>query len=685
MIAKKSQLSVMAVAVLAIVAVVAVALFAAGGARAENVTTNALPYESGNGQPPQQTTPEPTPQTQPEACSTDPAHAKTGGAFALFDVYWDADDQNLAINPCPPAVDHIVVRRRPTSPPIVVGTSRTASDINIGSTIIHMPSDFRLEVVEKNGPRDGEDGTYAVAKTSRLYQAYSADDPNKFVWLLPEWGPETPDEEELFHIGFSAGLLRPADWEGNIRWNFELVRQPGIAPADRGVVLVTEDPTFQNIDWDSRHPDEQLVDVPPGQYEHRSWAFTEPGTYVLRVHARGTRADIPDKTESSDIGHYTFHVGSLADLNVAVSADNEAPEAGGVVTYTVNAANAGPDTAPHGEVTVSLPEGLTYNPVDTLVNTAAPADGAVTLSDDGRTLTWEVGQMAKDYSSTLSFKANVGADTADQTLQVTANIVAREEIGSSTVAQLDPRDRDDSSTATVTPTGTPNGAPLFNLQWSVEENAMAGTVVGRIKVVDPESDPLEYDFASDGRENFVAVRTADGVEVRVSALARLDHEAGPQSYNLVLAVTDNKGPAGNPDPTTDHTIGLMITVTDVVDEASDLAFSVDPTEQVIGGTVTFTLDTLAPLPEGASEDTVHITGPNPGESHTVNNATFPVTWELTGSPPPGSWEYNASLSFDLKDGKRVRYSADSITVTWSDTPADSGTGDTGSDTGGNNQ
>ena len=680
---KTTQISVITVAALAIVALLAV-FWAVSGAQAENVTTNTLPYESGNGHPPQQTTPEPppepTPQAQPEACAANPAHAITSGRFALFDVYWDSETQTLNNNPCPPAVDHIVeIRQTRRGPiPVVVGTSRQASKINIDSTIIHMPTDFRLRVVEAKGPMDGQDGTYAVPKGSRLLEAYPASDTDKFVWLLPEWEPETPDpdEEELFHIGFSAALLRPADWEGDIRWNFETLREPDVAPEDRGVVLVTGDPTFRRIDWDSGDPDTQLVTVSPGEYEHRSWAFTKPGTYVLRVHARGKPATghslgTRDKSVSSDISHYTFHVGSLADLSVAVSADNAAPEAGGVVTYTVQAANAGPDTAPHGEVTLSLPEGLTYDPVDTLVNGAAPADNAVSISDDGHTLSWQVGEMANDFSATLSFKARVGGDTRGQSLDVTANIVARETIGSSEVLQLDPRDGDNRSTFTIISIGTVNRAPLFNLQWSVREDATAaapgipGALVGRIKAVDPEGDTLFYNLTGEGKENFDPMATDDGVEIRLSAQARLDYEVGPRSYNLLLGVTDAKSETGGVDATTDDTIGIMIAVTNVVDANSDLAFSVDPAELAIGETATFTLDIMGELPDGASNVTVHITGPVPTESYTATNVTsFPVTWALVGSGDPGSREYNASLRMNVPDKSRVHFSAGPVTVNW---------------------
>ena len=680
----------MGVAALAIVALIAVALFAAGGAQAENATTTALPYESGIGggggavhpqggggtTPPTEPTPTPTPEptpAMPEACADPPIHAVTGGAFALFDVYWDADDRNLVNNPCPPAVAHRT-ETKDDGTIIEVGTDRKPSEINIERTVIHMPEGLKLRVV-KPGEKRGDD-TLVVQERSRLYQAYPKDATERYVWLLPEWEPETPGEVELLHIGFSAALLRPADWVGDIRWNFETLREPDVAPGDRGVILVTGDPTFRTIDWDSGNPDFQLVTVTPGEYEHRSWAFTKPGTYVLRVHARGTPREghslgTVNESEASDISHYTFHVGSLADLNVAVSADNAAPEAGGVVTYTVQAANAGPDTAPHGEVTLSLPEGLTYDPVDTLVNGAAPADNAVSISDDGHTLSWQVGEMANDFSATLSFKARVGGDTRGQSLDVTANIVARETIGSSEVLQLDPRDGDNRSTFTIISIGTVNRAPLFNLQWSVREDATAaapgipGALVGRIKAVDPEGDTLFYNLTGEGKENFDPMATDDGVEIRLSAQARLDYEVGPRSYNLLLGVTDAKSETGGVDATTDDTIGIMIAVTNVVDANSDLAFSVDPAELAIGETATFTLDIMGELPDGASNVTVHITGPVPTESYTATNVTsFPVTWALVGSGDPGSREYNASLRMNVPDKSRVHFSAGPVTVNW---------------------
>ena len=690
-----TQFSVMAVVgALAVVALFAVAFFAANGAQAENVTTNSMSYESGNGdgdpakpqirrtRPAKDATPTPTPvplSRVREACSIPPAHAITGGAHALFEVYWDTDDQNLVNNPCPPKVGHIIETvEGPDGTPVprVVGTSRADSDVNIGSTVIHMPDGLRLRVVEQaEGQPGGENrgaGTYAVPKNSRLFQAYDDDDTDKFVWLLPEWEPETPEDEaneedELIHIGFSAALLRPADWDGEIKWNYETLREPEVAPGDRGVVLVTADPTFRVNDWDSGNPDVRLVSATPGEYEHRSWAFTKPGTYVLRVHARGTprvgnSLGIENESVTSDISHYTFHAGSLADLNVAVSADNAAPQAGGVVTYTVNAGNAGPDTAPHGEVTVSLPEGLTYNPADTVVNGVSPNDDPVSLSDDGRTLTWQVGEMAEGYSATLSFKADVGGDTEGQSLEVTANIVAREEIGSSTVLQLDPRDGDNTSTVTIVITIPVNRPPSLIPQWSVEENATAGTVVARFKAVDPDGNKLFYDLSGEGASDFSVAIVGGGAQITVPTDDSIDYET-MASYNLLLTVKDKKDASGNADDATDDTIGIMIEVTDVVDEASDLAFSVDPAEQAIGQKVKFTLDILAPLPEGASNVTVHINGPNEGESHTVPNPTFPVVWELTGSGDPGIRVYNASLSYTL-DNDRVHVSAAAVQVTW---------------------
>ena len=208
MLHKTTQLSVMAMAALAIVAVVAVALFAAGGAQAENVTTNALPYESSNGgnnavQP--QDEDEPVPPATPEACAEDPDEVFSEGHLALFDVYWDPDDLKLVNNPCPPFADHDVT-------PMV----RTPTDFNVlNGTVVHIPHRDQFKIVSKI-PEGGNPSEYFVVHgRSPLLDAYQGQSGDKIAWIVAEWPDDVPNRttgDPDFHFGFSAGLLHPENW-----------------------------------------------------------------------------------------------------------------------------------------------------------------------------------------------------------------------------------------------------------------------------------------------------------------------------------------------------------------------------------------------------------------------------------------------------------------------------------------
>ena len=73
----------------------------------------------------------------PEPCSDSPARVVSSGHYAIFDVYWDSDDENLVTNPCPPKIiveahEELDEDNEPTGNTTYTHT-RAASDINIGS------------------------------------------------------------------------------------------------------------------------------------------------------------------------------------------------------------------------------------------------------------------------------------------------------------------------------------------------------------------------------------------------------------------------------------------------------------------------------------------------------------------------------------------------------------------------
>ena len=287
-------------------------------------------------------------QTTPEACDPDPvdevASSMVDGSqkhLALFDAYWDYDDdaddpdsKTLINNPCPPMVVH-------TEEDEETVTTRNPSDIDIGHTIIHIPSS-ELQ-------REAEGNTRAVLSFKRTVTASGSGDydgtrydflrplqddgtraDSADVWVVPsceeeeERGPHDPGPTALdppLCLGFSAGLLQPGDWNGDIQYEFEAIREPGHATTGYGDFFVfhVENGT-PNILWRTDEPDTNAYGITPGTYDHAYWAFTEPGTYVFHVQVKGHPNPAPSggdplieaETVTSVVRRYTFHVGDLA-------------------------------------------------------------------------------------------------------------------------------------------------------------------------------------------------------------------------------------------------------------------------------------------------------------------------------------------------------------------------------------
>ena len=99
----------------------------------------------------------------------------------------------------------------------------------------------------------------------------------------------------------------------------------------------------------------------------------------------------------------------------------------------------------------------------------------------------------------------------------------------------------------------------------IAENTATNTNIGEsIAASDPESDGLTYSLAGIDAASF-DVGPLTG-QIKTEDL--LDHESpsdvgGDNVYELTLEVTDGRDADGNADTAVDHTIALIITVTDV--------------------------------------------------------------------------------------------------------------------------
>ena len=293
-------------------------------------------------------------QTTPEACNPTPvdevASSMVNGSqkhLALFDVYWDYDDdandpdsKTLINNPCPPLVVHHPGEDDGFGNVTPETTTRDPSDIDIGHTIIHIPSSElqreaegdtsavlsfkRTVTADGTGDYDGADYAFLRPLQKDGTRADSAE-----VWVVPsceeeeERGPHDPGPTALdppLCLGFSAGLLQAGDWNGDIQYEFEAIREPGHATTGYGDFFVFHVENGEpEIKWRTDEADTNAYHITPGTYDHAYWAFTEPGTYVFHVQVKGrpnrNRTGGPlikATTVTSEVRRYTFHVGDLA-------------------------------------------------------------------------------------------------------------------------------------------------------------------------------------------------------------------------------------------------------------------------------------------------------------------------------------------------------------------------------------
>ena len=633
---KPMQLSVMAVAVLAVFAVAAVMLLS-GGNPAQATTAATLAPDSGAYVAPEQgggdtpgggdnppgggdnppgggdtpgggeptPTPTPTPvQGTPEPCSPTPNHVMNSGHLAMFEAYWDADEETLVNNPCPPTLRHI-----PPTPPATEEThERTATGANIGSTIFHVSSDYKGTLVaatdEDGNPVATNEGAkrWSLRDYPFLGEGGSAGDP---IWVMTECPEDRAPAAGQLCLGFSAGLLHPYYWDGDLQYEFEFEDEPeSISVPDRGDVFVfyphDEAPESERgkATWKTTNADTNELLVTPGDYTHRMWAFTEPGTYRLQVHAKGrpttalqsqmTRTDRNDlETITSEVSTYTLHVGLLADLGVEVEAPDTAVNPNQDVTIEITANNGDAeehDTATNTKVDISLPDGLTYK-------SHAPATATYTRGDDGAPDVWTVGDLEPGDVRILTITATVAAGTRGTEQKAKATIYATESFGTSEVVELDPFLDNNMAMDTVTVSSVPNSSAIFRVTRSVPELSETGYTVGSpVAAYDADGDTLKYWLTGTGHENFVV----DGSgQITVSMCGDLDHETTP-SYDLKLNASDMKDADSNPDPSmnAEHYIGVHVQVTDTREYTNTTQIAVQQSPGLgalsLGQTVTFT-------------------------------------------------------------------------------------------------
>ena len=687
---RRTQLSVVAVAALAIVALAAVMLLA-GGAPARADTVASTP----GGSPPvphQATTPTPTPprHAPPPACPKDAAAVVDSGHIALFDVWWNDDELELTNTSCPPTIEYVPETPASGFDPLVPArTDRSASSIDIDTTIIHIPNSAKVDLNAANTP-------YPEGKYAELWKADALEDRDTngdgepvdgkgdgLVWALPACPPDGTAADDDLCIAFSAALLNPADWVkgSEIEYLLDHVHQIDIDKQDPRYTLAYDIPTDGSSEpdllWNSSDVRIVNMKVAPGKYERPTLFFTSRGTYQLQVHINGVpshktgRPDgldpvSADESVSSDMREYIIHVGAEADLSVAAIAGQKKVSPSGEADFEIAARNNGPETVPSATVDVTLPPGLTYKSHDN------PASYPFADNDGDGVWTWDAGSLTSGASKTLVVRTTVGTGTRGQALAVKASISGTEPVkiteteDSTRVVKnydlpvADKKPGNNTAMAGIAVESIGNVAPMFMITGSVPENSAAGTTVGDPVKVSDSGDTLTFSLTGPGAGHFAASLVSDGVQVAVANGANLDYET-KHTYNLVLGVSDGKDANGNADPSVDHTIGVLIELIDVPYKAT---LSVSDTSANVGDSVTFTVAIQDP-PVAASQMNhifVTVVGGNEKERLGGYGAFGP---SQRSENVAGTYTYYMRFWQQNGDQEAHRIETNRVTVTWS--------------------
>ena len=170
-----------------------------------------------------------------------------------------------------------------------------------------------------------------------------------------------------------------------------------------------------------------------------SWniaAIASAGTYTLQYTAKpntGTsgqvitntavisRHDQVDVLASNDKSSLSVTVNAM-DISVVKTVDNNTPNEGQTLTYSVKLTNAGPSFANNIVISDTIPAGLTYQAV-TVTPTGTTSYNAAT-----KVLTWNVPAMISGATYTLQFTSKVNAGTSAQVITNAATMTAHDQL-----------------------------------------------------------------------------------------------------------------------------------------------------------------------------------------------------------------------------------------------------------------
>ncbi|MCB9875429.1 MAG: DUF11 domain-containing protein [Planctomycetaceae bacterium] len=171
-------------------------------------------------------------------------------------------------------------------------------------------------------------------------------------------------------------------------------------------------------------------------------SVTATGTQTNTAQVTASDQADPDSTPNNNVAMEDDQdsaglTASIADLSLTKAVDNASPNVGDNITFTLTAANAGPDSATNVAVTDVLPAGLTFV-------SSTPSQGTF-VSGTG---VWTVGTIANGGNATLQIVATVASVGAKTN---SAQVTASDQADSDSTPNNGVASEDDQESVVVTP------------------------------------------------------------------------------------------------------------------------------------------------------------------------------------------------------------------------------------------
>ena len=428
-------------------------------------------------------------------------------------------------------------------------------------------------------------------------------------------------------------------------------------------------------------------------------------TYTVNVtdndHDGKLEAAVADGTVSENEGTFTnvYYDEESAKESAPAEGDTNGIQVGDVLTYTIDWANNAVDengnpVAAAVTVTDQLPVGLKY------AGTPEGATEPTTVSEDGKTLTWELGQKNVGESGTLTFKAEVTEDAVtvgkvENT--ATVNVGDHEYSTNTTADEVGSGDLVITKTVEAAEGTTPDKAHKFAFEVELMAPNGTDTLTGSYAIegaTNAEGTALETVksgdtiYLTDGDKASIKGLPVGATYTVTENLDNANAEGADYGYTQTAPAADGKAtpatgtiPAGGENATAAFTNAYSADPSDVpVTGDTDKAFNLtkqftgrDGNAWLEGDEFSFTLtgNDGAPMPEGSTDGTKTVTV-GADDVTDAGNGIASIDFGSISYDKVGTYTYTVTEANTGQTIDGITYASNTVEITVSVTDAGKG-------------